>query len=300
MKGVNLKQLEALVAVVEYNGFTEAASHLYITQSTISSHIKALEDTLGVELLSRGSRKNVTLTEAGKKAYLYANEIIGKCVALEEDLSEDAVKNLVIGASSVPSIGFLPGVISGFCKSNPNCCITVRAGDSEQIHNLLLKSEIQLGFVGTWGKGDALAYEKVAEDRLIMITPHTPRFVQLKAEGIYGRELLAEPMVFREQGSGTQSMIDHYLDEIGMDRKKMNVVACLANSEMLRNVVAAGAGVAIVSELSAKDMLSAGRVLPFELDERPVSRGIHMVRRRKGISTKLAEAFAAFVGEQAL
>lgn len=53
----NLKQLESFVATVEHSGFTAAAAALYLTQSTVSAHVSALEQTLGVPLLVRGARR---------------------------------------------------------------------------------------------------------------------------------------------------------------------------------------------------------------------------------------------------
>ena len=62
MLEINLKQLESFVATVEHSGFTAAAAALYLTQSTVSAHVSALEQTLGVPLLVRGARRPVTLT----------------------------------------------------------------------------------------------------------------------------------------------------------------------------------------------------------------------------------------------
>ena len=56
MLNINLKQLEAFVATAEYSSFTKAAEELFLTQSTISSHISALENTLGVRLIQRNAR----------------------------------------------------------------------------------------------------------------------------------------------------------------------------------------------------------------------------------------------------
>lgn len=65
MLEINLKQLESFVATVEHSGFTAAAAALYLTQSTVSAHVSALEQTLGVPLLVRGARRPVTLTPGG-------------------------------------------------------------------------------------------------------------------------------------------------------------------------------------------------------------------------------------------
>ena len=70
MLEINLKQLESFVATVEHSGFTAAAAALYLTQSTVSAHVSALEQTLGVPLLVRGARRPVTLTPEGQNVYV--------------------------------------------------------------------------------------------------------------------------------------------------------------------------------------------------------------------------------------
>ena len=75
MLEINLKQLESFVATVEHSGFTAAAAALYLTQSTVSAHVSALEQTLGVPLLVRGARRPVTLTPEGQNVYAQAREI---------------------------------------------------------------------------------------------------------------------------------------------------------------------------------------------------------------------------------
>ena len=69
MLEINLKQLEAFVTTAEYASFTKAAEALYLTQSTVSAHINAMEEALGVRLIQRGSRRRVQLTVEGRQAY---------------------------------------------------------------------------------------------------------------------------------------------------------------------------------------------------------------------------------------
>ena len=69
MLEINLKQLEAFVTTAELSSFTKAAEALYLTQSTVSAHINAMEQVMGVRLIQRGSRRRVQLTIEGKQAY---------------------------------------------------------------------------------------------------------------------------------------------------------------------------------------------------------------------------------------
>ncbi len=110
-----------------------------------------------------------------------------------------------------------------------------------------------------------------------------------------GHELLKEPMVFREQGSGTQVMVDNYLSATKMDIQNIRTVARVSSPEVTKQLVERGTGVAILSNLTVQDEVEAGRLLQFELDEKPVSRKIYMVYRKKGNMGELAREFVTYV-----
>ena len=292
MSNISLKQLEVLIAVVECGNFTEAAEHLYLAQSTVSSHISALEEALHVMLFRRESKKCVTPTADGKRVYQYAKDVVGRCNALESALNAERQRELVLGASSAPSKSLLPEQIRRFSGSHPECCCVVKSGDSERIQQMVLDGDIQIGFVGSTDNRQALTYECVAEDRLVLITPNTPRFALLKEQGVLGRALLGEPMVFRDHGSGTQKMVDNYLSTEDGDAKRERGRYYVSDPELLQELVALGCGVSILSALSVQEQVAAGKLLTFELEEKPVSRNIYMVYRKKSDLSDLARGFA--------
>ena len=289
---ISLKQLEIFVTIVECGNFTEAGRRLYLAQSTGSSHISALEEALRVSLFRRESKRSIELTADGKRVYEYAKDVVSKCAALESSTAGETRRELVLGASTAPSKCLLPRHVLQFTQEHPECCCVVRNGDSEHIQQMVLDGDVQIGFVGSTDNRQSLTYERVAEDRLVMITPNDPRFAQLKARGALGRDLLREPMVFRDRGSGTQKMIDNYLSTRNIDAREVKVRQYASDPEMLQELVALGAGVSIVSALSVEERVKAGKLLTFEMEEEPLYRHIYMVYRKKGALSELARAFA--------
>ena len=296
---ISLKQLEIFVTIVECGNFTEAGRRLYLAQSTVSSHISALEDALRVSLFRRESKRSIELTADGKRVYEYAKDVVTKCAALESATAGEVKRDLVIGASTAPSKSLLPRHVLQFTREYPSCCCVVRGGDSEHIQQMVMEGDVQIGFVGSTDNRQSLVYERVAEDRLVLIAPNTARFQKMKAQGILGRDLLEEPMVFRDQGSGTQKMIDNYLSGRDIDAKALQVRHYASDPEMLQELVALGAGVSILSALSVEEQVRAGKLLTFELEEQPVYRHIYMVYRKKGALSELAKAFAEQVRKAA-
>ncbi len=288
---ISLKQLEIFVTIVECGNFTEAGRRLYLAQSTVSSHISALEEALHVALFRRESKRSIELTADGKRVYEYAKDVVNKCASLESAVVGEVKRELVLGASTAPSKSVLPRYVMKFAQEHPACCCVVRSGDSEQIQQMVLNGDIQVGFVGSTDDRQSLVYERVAEDRLVLITANTPRFARLKEQGVLGCELLNEPMIFRDKGSGTQKMINNYLSARDIDAKKVQVRYYAADPDMLQELVALGAGVSILSALSVEEQVRAGKLLTFELEKEPVYRHIYMVYRRKGALSELAKAF---------
>lgn len=295
MNNLNLKQLETFVTVAEKGSFTKAANALYMAQSTVSNHIQQLEESLGLILFVRDMKRNISLTPDGNRIYRFAKEILLRCSELEETILENKKSQLIIGASTVPTESILPELIHKFIKTHPNCRFVVKNGDSDQIQRMLTDGEISIGFVGTSDNRQEIIYEKITEDRFVMITPNTPGYVKLHEQGVYGKELLNKPLIFRENGSGTQKLIDNYLGSMDVTEDNLNIVAYVSSSQLQKDLVKMGTGVAILSEYSTRDLVSSGRVLRFEMERNCLSRNIYMAKDKKEILNSLALEFDKFV-----
>ena len=289
MERLNLRQLEIFSAVVDAGSFTAAAEKLYLAQSTVSDNVRALEELLHLKLFHRESKRRLTLTLEGKRVYRYAQDILGRCSALLLDVAVDSALELTLGASTVPAQSLLPGYMARFTRENPACRCTLLCGDSAAVQQMLLNGDIHLGFVGSADDRQDLIYEPIAEDRLVLITPNTPRLAALKTHGVLGRE----------RGSGTQKVIDNYLSEIRLDPQVIHTVAYVSDPTVLQRLVAEGTGVSILSALAVQEAVAAGQLLQFELDETPVRRSIYMARRRKSSMSSPARTFAELVRKQA-
>ena len=204
MLKINLKQLEAFVATAEFSSFTKAAEIMFLTQSTISSHISALESTLGIRLIQRSARQRVSLTKEGELVYREAREILDRCQALQDLKNQDRENQLVIGASSVPGQCLMPEIMSDFLAVCPQCQYMQLKGDSIRIHQYLEQGKANLGFVGMAANPREYHYHPVAEDRLVLITANKEPYQTLHRQGTSGRSLLAMPMILREENSGTR------------------------------------------------------------------------------------------------
>ena len=293
MLGINLKQLEVFVCVAETHSFSAAAEKLFLSQSTISSHISSLETEIHETLLVRGSRRKVELTERGEEFYRRCRAIVKSCQELELDYAPTAGE-LKIGASTVPMDVMLPSLMPAFRAEFPSCRFSLRKGDSTAIHEQMLRGELDVGFVGTVLDRVNLTYRRIYRDDLVMLTPPTAEYRRLLEKGTLGRELLSRPLVVRTQGSGTQMAVDRYLSESGYPTEDIHVVARIESNSAILKSVENGLGNAVLSRLCATDMLEEGRLLEFPLDTAPVTRELYLISRKREHPGEMVQRFIEF------
>jgi len=298
MLDINLKQLEAFVTTAEYSSFTKAAEALYLTQSTVSAHISALEQVLQVRLIQRGSRRRVQLTNEGKQAYDMAKEILNRCHSLQNLGTAIEQCQLAVGASSVPSQYLLPELMSGFSAENPESRYVLQRGDSDRIHRLLKQGDVRIGFVGAAMDRENYHYHAVVGDRLVLITANTEAYRKLKRSGTTGRELLHQPMILREESSGTRKAMEAYLSRCGISPRSLDLVAQIDNTEAIKSSVSRGIGISVVSELTVREEVAAEKLLSFDLDSGGVFRNIYLCWRKDATLTSVEKKFVEYVLSQ--
>ncbi|BAL00127.1 putative LysR family transcriptional regulator [Oscillibacter valericigenes Sjm18-20] len=295
MLKINLKQLEAFTATAEYGSFTRAAEELYLTQSTISTHILTLEAALDVQLILRGARRKLTLTEEGRRVYGAARDILDRCQLLQDPESPVRRVELSVGASTAPAQYLLPGLLSGFLQRHGDSRFFLRRGDSTQVHNLMSQGEVRMGVVGAALDRRSFTYQMLCDDRLVLTTAATERFRTLKAQGVCGRDMLDELFIVREETSGTRRAAENYWRKCGILPEELRIVACMDNPEAIRRSVAEGMGVSVMSELSVREDVAAGKLLTFDLDEKGFSRRIYLAWRKDVSLTRTEQAFVSYI-----
>ena len=257
-----------------------------------------MEQTLGVRLIQRGSRRKVQLTTEGKQAYDMAKEILNRCQSLQNLGSTIEQCQLTVGASSVPSQYLVPELMLGFLSKNPESRYMLQRGDSDRIHHLLKQGDVRIGFVGAAQDRENYHYHVVAGDRLVLITANTEHYRKLKAAGTSGRELLHEPMILREISSGTRRAMEAYLTRLGVPVRSLDLVAQIDNTEAIKSSVSRGIGVSVVSELTVREELENGKLLSFDLDSGGLFRNIYLCWRKDVALTAVERKFVEFVKSQ--
>ncbi len=290
---MDMKQLEALVYVVETGSFSRAGELLHLTQPTISSHIASLERELKIKLIVR-TTKEIYPSEAGKRLYGYAKEILStreEAIHAIGDFFHEMRGTITVAASTIPGQYFLPRMMQSFREKYPDIKFRVQMADSADVADLVMSRCVELGFTGTLSSNPKCISREFAQDRLVIITPNLPRYAQYLTVGFPVSRITEEPFISREHGSGTRRETELFLQEMGVDPRALQLAVEVRSTESIKKMVSEGLGIAVLSRSACEDYVQFERLLAFDFDHAAIQRKLYMVRHRNNILSPIVRTF---------
>ena len=291
---MDMKQLQSFTAVVRYRSFTKAAERLYLSQPTISTHIRNLEEELGTCLIVR-TKRSVDVTPRGQELYECACNILSLRDNLIRRWSSNESRIIQLGASTIPSAYILPEILPAYGKAHPEAYFTIHQSDSRGVVEGILNGSFDLGMIGMKYDHEDLTCIPFYRDRMVLITPVNPHFLSLKEQDAPLQRLLQEPIILREQGSGSKKSAEYFLDSMGIAEEQLKVTARINDQESIKNLVAGGLGVSIISKRAALNFVEEKRVLLFDLPEHVSQRYLYFVMKRNYVLSEHIRAFISHV-----
>ena len=292
-----MKQLEVFIKVAESGSFSKGAEATFITQSTVSQHISALESEFGLKLLDR-TGKGALPTEGGKllldrarRLVDYAREIP---IALARFKGVEEAK-LNIAGSSIPGEYMIPAALPLLISRFPGITIVLLQGDSRDVLQKLMAEEVEFGVVGGCFDEESLEFTPFARDELVLIAPAGHRWSGITA--LAKEELLGEQFVLRETGSGTGKATAQALREAAINPANLRVAAHLGSNEAVKRAVMAGIGVSFVSSVSVQRELAHGSLIRVPVAGVCIRREFFLASRKGRELSPAAVAFSAVMME---
>jgi DNA-binding transcriptional LysR family regulator len=297
---VDLRQLEIFVKVAERGSFSKAAEALFLTQPTVSEHVRALEDELGLRLLDRLGR-GATLTRAGQLLSSYATRMLA--LSREARQAMDSFQGrlsgeLIIGGSTIPGEYVLPAFVGRFKDKYPDISITLLIGDSQAVINWVADGRAELGIAGARIAHRGVDYKELMPDEVVVIVP--------AAHPWHGRrqitvdELRGEPLLLRERGSGTRAALETALGDAGLDLDSFRVVGEMGSTQAIKQAVKAGVGISLVSRRAVEEECKSGLIWCVRLKDFTVTRSFYLATHKERSRSPIAEAFRFFLEAEAV
>ncbi len=292
---MDLWQLNIFSKVVEQRSFSKAGEIVHLSQPTVSSHIKDLENHFGCRLIDRLVKEAVP-TREGQLLYQYALRLISLRDEAETALNQfkGRVKgNLVVGGSTIPGGYILPGAIAGFLKRYPEVFLSLKVGDTGKITGDILSGELELGIVGARSADNKLIQEVLVEDEMQLIVPADHRWARKKSLTL--EMLMQEQFIIRESGSGTLKSIQDNLTRSGHHIEDFNIVTELGSTEAVVQGVKNKIGLSIISPIAVSEELKAGILKAIPISGLDLKRHFYLTRHKHRSLSPTAQAFAQFL-----
>ena len=287
---MNLRELQYLVALAEHRNFRRAAEACFVSQPTLSTQIRKLEEELGVDLFER-SPKAVMLTPAGQDAATRARLILSEVAAMREQakrLSQPEVGAVHLGV--FPTIGpyLLPHVIPELRARFPRLDLFLTEEKSDLLVERLREGRLDAAILALPVHDAQLHAEPLFEEPFLLAVPRQHALAQRSS--LRMEELAEHELLLLEDG---HCLRDQALDVCHLSGARETSEFRATSLETLRQMVMAGIGVTLLPALAVHGMGGPSehiRLLTFE-DARP-SRSIALVWRRSSALVPLLRQFA--------
>ncbi len=282
-------QLVCFVKVVEKKSFSIAAEVLYLSQSTVSTHISSLEKYFGQKVFDRLG-KEINLTPFGEKLYQWAKEILQIRENALWDLKDWTGKiqgNINIAASTVPAQYMVPSIIAKFLKKYPQVKFNLTQESSKKTAKSILKGNSDIGMLGEKYFEDKIKYISYTQEKLVLITPSS---LKLK-DPVHIEDIIEEPFIFRKAGSGTQKVIEKILKQQNIKKERINIIGYFDSVQSIKHGVKEGIGVAIISEIAARDFQKRGLINVNTITEFKEDRIFYLAYNKQKTLSPLAMEF---------
>ncbi|MFL5769822.1 MAG: LysR family transcriptional regulator [Chloroflexota bacterium] len=290
-----LAQVEGFVEVAREGNLSRAAATLFVTQPALTARLQALEHELGAPLFSR-SRRGMELTDVGRAFLPYAERALaslregGELVA---DLRRGGAGELRLGAAPAISTYVLPGLLVRFTERSPNVRLVVRTGHSEEILDMALRHEIDVGLVRDL-RHPLIESRPLYEDELVLVVN---RSHPLAREGSIPVERIADArLILFDRTSSYYDLTNAMFRAAGVSPRG---VMELDNIDAAKEMVESGLGVALLPHTAVAGELADGSLRTVAISGTPpIRRRIVAIRRAdSGPATGITAAFLAVLDE---
>lgn len=265
-------KLKVFRVVADSLNFRRAADELHLTQPAITAQIKSLEESLGIALIDRIGR-DITLTPAGITLLQYVRQIeaiSNNAIAALAPYGVQEGVELSIGASHTIAVYLLPRILSQLAREWPKLRIHVLSGSSNEILHSLTTHQVSVGLIEAPAFRPDLKIEVFEEDELTLIVGPEHRWAEKPV--LRPAELVQEPLLLREAGSGMRRFVEEYLERNGVLRQQLRSVIDMNSTEGIIAAVEVGLGIGFVPYLALEKPLRMGSVRAIPLDKGPIQR----------------------------
>ena len=292
LKHTTLRQLQVFEAVARLGSFTRAGDELYLAQPTVSMQVKKLADSVGHPLLEQiGGRAQ--MTEIGKEVYTACHDVFGALENLEMKIAAvEGMKRGRLKIAVLTSAKYLgPHVLGGFHRHYPNIDVELKVTNRENLLKRIHRHDDDLYIMGKPPEGfEAESFPLLPNPLVAMARFDHPL---AREKNIPLKRLIEEPLILREQGSGTRAAFDQLLTGAGLSLPPAKME--FASNEAIKQAIVADLGVAVMSRQSLVLEGEDGPISVLDVQGFPIKRDWYILYPKDRNLSIVAQAFIDFV-----
>ena len=240
--------------------------------------------------------RQVFPTRAGELLYDYAHRLIAlrnKAEAAMAEFSGEMRGRITVGGSTIPGGYLLPRVIGLFSNSFPAVRISMVVGDTSEILDKTISGHIEVSVVGALTKEKMLTQSPLVDDEMGLVVPQGHKWARRKQ--IKLQELIEEPFIIREPGSGTLKSLALALQKKKITLGDLNIIAEMGSTEAVRQAIKSKVGISILSAIAVSEECRTGQLKILKIEELDLKRHFYLTTHRQRSASPLCRAFIEFI-----
>jgi LysR family hydrogen peroxide-inducible transcriptional activator len=286
---MTITQLKYVLSVAEYQNFTVAAEHSFVTQPTLSMQIQKLEDELGVKIFNR-SKKPIELTEVGKKIVEQAKVIVDESNRILDIVHQQ--KGYIGGQFKlgiIPTVmpTLLPMFLQNFTKKYPKVKLIIEELTTDEIIRKLTDGHIDAAIAATPLENEAIKERPLYYEPFVGFIPQNHRLFNNKY--ITADELEIEDILLLEDGHCFKDGILNLCRNHKIDNKKGFQLES-GSFDTLIKLSKEGLGMTLLPYLHTIDLNNLDKTHLREFKSPPPAREISLIYHKSQLKMQLIEA----------
>jgi len=289
-----LHQLKVFETVARNGSFTRAAEELLITQPTVSSQVKQLTKAIGLPLFEQIG-KSLYLTDAGRELLATCQDIFEKLGNFEIKIAD--LKGTKQGQLNLAVITtakyFVPRLLGSFCQNYPGIDVALKVTNHKEIQQRMLANKDDLYVVSDPNQEIDLTSQPFLNNPLVVLAKKDHPLAMKR--NIDLQELIDQPFIMREQGSGTRDSILKLFAEHNINVK---VKLELGSNEAIKQAISGGLGISILSEHCLISEGISGELTILDFKHFPIKRRWYVSHLAGKKLSVIAETFLEYLLEE--
>ena len=282
---MTIRDMEIFSMVVECGHMRAAADRLFISASSVSQTIAAMEKELGFHLFERLERK-LHLTTEGENVLCYIQDILGKRRQMEQYVKEISQGKHLLRVGATITVGTCVMQEIALALSQKGVEIRTVVDNTHFLEGMLVKNELDIALVEGDVRDKRLVTRPVIPDEMVAVCGREHLFAERKS--VTAAELAAQPLILREAGSGTRAQLLEGLGSLGLSG---DIVWSCSSPEAIKRAVVAGLGVTVISRMLVRAEIESGDLFCCGIEDLSLRRTFDIVYHRDKYLNAATHAF---------